>query len=51
MEPDVKSAKTRELFNAGGSGNSKTGKNADPTCYSYVTVELRTGLFENQIGE
>jgi len=33
MEPDVKSAKTRELFNVGVSGKSGMEKSADPTCY------------------
>ena len=32
--PHVKSAETRKLFNAGVSGNLKTGKSADPTCYN-----------------
>jgi hypothetical protein len=46
VEPDVKSSKTHKLFNAGVSGNSKTGKSADPVCYNAVTVKGRTGLFE-----
>lgn len=33
MEPDVKSAETRKLFNAGVSGKSEPGKTTDPTCY------------------
>lgn len=40
VEPDVKSSETRKLSNAGVSGNSKTGKSADPTCYSR-RVELK----------
>lgn len=47
VEPDVKSAKTFKLFNAGVSGNRETAKSADPTCYNFVTVEL-TGLFDNR---
>lgn len=43
--PQVKSAETRELFNAGVRGNSKTAKSVDPTCYNSATVEL-TGLFD-----
>lgn len=39
-EPDVKLSKPRKLFNAGVSGNSKTGKSTDPTCYSRH-VELK----------
>lgn len=39
VEPDVKSAKTCKLFNAGVSGNTKTEKIADPTCYNVVTVD------------
>ena len=33
VEPHVKSAETRELFNAGVSENAGTGKSADPACY------------------
>ncbi len=46
VEPHVKSAETRELFNAGVSASARSGKSADPTCYNSPTVEL-TGLFEN----
>jgi hypothetical protein len=34
VEPEVKSSKTRELFNAGVSGKSETRKLADPSCYA-----------------
>lgn len=47
VDPHVKSGKTCKLFNAGVSGNSKTERSADPTCYDAVTVEIRTGLFDN----
>lgn len=33
MEPHVKSAKARKLFNAGVRGNVRTTKSADPSCY------------------
>jgi len=35
VEPNVKSAKTFKLFNAGVSAKSKTGKTTDPTCYAW----------------
>jgi hypothetical protein len=47
VEPKVKSAKTRELFNAGVISNVGNGKSADPTCYHSLTVDL-TGLFDSQ---
>jgi hypothetical protein len=37
-EPNVKSAKTPKLFNAGVSGKSETAKSADPICYDAATV-------------
>lgn len=36
MEPNVKSAKTCKLFNAGVSAAAQIGKTADPTCYNAV---------------
>ena len=33
VEPNVKSAGTRELFNAGMSAAAQIGKSADPSCY------------------
>ena len=47
VEPDVKSIKTRKLFNAGVIASAQIGKSAYPTCYNAVTVKERTGLFEN----
>jgi hypothetical protein len=38
VEPEVKSAKTCDLFNAGVSGNPKTGKSTDPTCYTSPVI-------------
>lgn len=46
VEPHVKSAKMRELFNADAGTPEQTAKSADPTCYNSPTVDL-TGLFEN----
>ena len=51
VDPHVKSTKTCKLFNVDVNGKSKSAKSADPSCYDVVTVELRTGMFENQIGE
>jgi hypothetical protein len=34
VEPKVKPAETRELFNAGVGGFAETAKNADPSCYA-----------------
>lgn len=47
-EPHVKSAETRELFNAGVSGNSKTAKSADPTCYDVSRSNLGPGCLKNK---
>lgn len=45
VEPEVKSAKTCKLFNAGVSEISQIEKSADPTCYNSLTVN-ETGLFD-----
>lgn len=39
MEPNVKSRKTCELFNAGVSELAGSAKSADPTCYDVGTVD------------
>lgn len=46
VDPHVKSAKPRKLFNAGVSEFAGLAKSADPSCYDIVTVEIRTGLFD-----
>jgi len=46
MEPNVKSAKTCKLLNAGVIELAGLAKSADPTCYNAVTVKGRTGLFD-----
>ena len=46
VEPHVKSAETRKLFNAGVSDWAGSAKSADPVCYNVSTVKLGTGLFE-----
>jgi hypothetical protein len=39
--PNVKSAKTRELFNGGVHGFLETTKSADPTCYNAPSIKQR----------
>lgn len=34
VEPHVKSAETRKLFNVGVSASAQNGKSADPICYN-----------------
>lgn len=39
VEPHVKSAETRDLFNAGAGTPAQIGKSADPSCYNSLTVD------------
>lgn len=56
VEPDVKSAETCGLFNAGVNELAETAKTADPSCYTTPVSQRKAdpaagtaGLFENQI--
>lgn len=57
MEPHVKSAKTRKLFNAGVSASAQIGKTTDPTCYNAARSKKGPGCLTmwrmnmNQIGD
>lgn len=42
VDPKVKSAKTRKLFNAGVRGNAGMSKIADPTCYDGMSIKQRS---------
>lgn len=48
VEPDVKSAETRKLFNAGVSGNAKDGKSVDPICYIAPVSETQEHTVMNE---
>lgn len=48
VEPQVKSAETCKLFNAGALRLISSSKSTDPTCYTSLTAE-EVGLFDNQM--